>query len=213
MLRAVRELHREFAVLDGSKFKYSFGLHNSRAVYAKKLCRVEPLFERSHRLAYQERTTVDVEFNIVTSSPNPLNILRDDDLNAGSSLHRKPGRESICGSVQHFHDPLCHVGLQCGVDQITSSTHRCREACVVHRFQQVMQRMNIECPQNMLLIRCQKNECGQAISRQRPQHLKTVHSGHLDVEEHHIGRSFQNSFHCGMPICAFPNNLDIPEFA
>src|SRR5271170_4822948 len=68
-----------------------------------------------------------------------------------------------------------------------SSTNRCREACVVHRFQQVMQRMNVECPQNMLLIRCQKNDCGQAFSRQRPQHFKTVHSGHLDVEEHTSG--------------------------
>jgi hypothetical protein len=65
----------------------------------------------------------------------------------------------------------------------------------------------------MLLIRRQKNDCGQAFSRQRPQHFKTVHSGHLDVEEHNIGRSFQNCFYCGLPICAFPNNLDIPEFA
>ena len=95
MLRAVRKLHRELAVLDGSQLQYAFGLHNSGAVYAEKLCRVEPLFEGRHRLAQQVRTTVDVEFNIVTSSPNPLNILRNDDLNAGSSLHRKPGRESI----------------------------------------------------------------------------------------------------------------------
>ena len=76
-----------------------------------------------------------------------------------------------------------------------------------------MQRMNIECPQNMLLIRGQKNDCGQPFSRQRPQHLKAVHSGHLNVEEHNIGRSLQDAFHCGLPICAFPNNLDIPEFA
>jgi hypothetical protein len=76
-----------------------------------------------------------------------------------------------------------------------------------------MQRVNIECPQNMLLIRCQKNDCGQAFSRQRPQHLEAVHSGHLNVEEHNIRTSFQNSLHCGLPICAFPNNLDIPEFA
>src|SRR6185312_7277340 len=76
-----------------------------------------------------------------------------------------------------------------------------------------MQRMNIECPQNMLLIRCQKNDRGQAFSRQRSQHLKTVHSGHLNVEEHNIRRSFQNSLHCRLPISAFPDDLNISEFA
>jgi hypothetical protein len=37
--------HRELAVLDRFQF------HNCGTVYAKELCRVEPLFDRSHRLA------------------------------------------------------------------------------------------------------------------------------------------------------------------
>jgi hypothetical protein len=59
-------------------------------------------------VSQQERTTVDVEFNVVARSANPLNILCSDDLNAGPGLHRKSGGVSIRGAVRHFHNPLCH---------------------------------------------------------------------------------------------------------
>src|ERR1700677_3062018 len=100
MFRAVRELYRKLTVLDGVEFQYALRLHNSGAVYAKKLRWIEPLFERSHCLSQQERTTIDVEFNIVPGSPNPLNLLRNDDLNAGPSLYRKTGRIIIRVAVQ-----------------------------------------------------------------------------------------------------------------
>jgi len=74
-----------------------------------------------------------------------------------------------------------------------------------------MQRVHIECPQNMLFIRCQKDNCRQAFSRQCAQHLKTVHSRHLDVKEYNIGRSFQNSLHRGYPISALSYDFDILE--
>jgi hypothetical protein len=63
----------------------------------------------------------------------------------------------------------------------------------------------------MLFIRCQKDNCWQALSRQCAQHLKTVHSRHLDVKENHIWRSFQNPFYRRYPISAFSNDLHILE--
>jgi hypothetical protein len=63
----------------------------------------------------------------------------------------------------------------------------------------------------MLLIRSEKNDCRHAFSRQRTQNLKTVHAGHLDVEEHNIGRPLQNSLDCGYTVSAFSNDLHILE--
>jgi hypothetical protein len=74
-----------------------------------------------------------------------------------------------------------------------------------------MQRMHIECPQNMLFIRGQKDHCGQAFSRQCAEHLKTVHSRHLDIKEYYIWRSLQNAFYRGYPISAFSDDLHILE--
>jgi hypothetical protein len=74
-----------------------------------------------------------------------------------------------------------------------------------------MQSMDIECPQNMLLIRRQKNDRRHTFSGQRTQNLKTVQARHVDVEEHNIGRSFQNSLDRGYTVSAFPNDLHVLE--
>jgi hypothetical protein len=74
-----------------------------------------------------------------------------------------------------------------------------------------MQCVDIECPQSMLLIRRQKYDCRHAFSRQCTQNLKTVHAWHLDVEEHNIGGSFQDSLNRGYPVSAFSNDLHILE--
>ncbi len=73
-----------------------------------------------------------MEFNIVEADPTHSNILCNDDLNTGSGLDCKPGRILIRRAVQHFHNSLCHVGLQLEIE-ITSSTDCRREVCLVHR--------------------------------------------------------------------------------
>jgi hypothetical protein len=63
----------------------------------------------------------------------------------------------------------------------------------------------------MLLIRCEKNDSGQAFSRQCAQNFKPVHARHLDVKEYHIRRSLQNSIYRGYPVSALANDLHILE--
>jgi hypothetical protein len=43
------------------------------------------------------------------------------------------------------------------------------------------------------------------------QNLKPVHARHLDVEEYHVRRSFQNSLYRGYPVTAFSYDLHILE--
>jgi hypothetical protein len=64
----------------------------------------------------------------------------------------------------------------------------------------------------MLLICCQKNDGRQAFNWQCAQDFEAVHAWHLDIEEYNIGRLFQYLLHCGLPVSAFSNYLNIPEF-
>src|SRR5262249_21908393 len=68
---------------------------------------------------------------------------------------------------------------------------RALEASGVHRLQQIVERFGVEGRQRVLLMRGEKHDveiarfwCG----RRGRQYRKTVHVGHLDVEEHEIGR-------------------------
>ena len=92
MLRAVGEHYHKFTILDGSQFQYAFGLHNSGAVYAKKLCRIEFLFERSYRLAHQKRTTV-----VALQTGFPVTI---QDKGAPNSLYCTPASSCLFITVR-----------------------------------------------------------------------------------------------------------------
>src|ERR1700694_1275603 len=74
-----------------------------------------------------------------------------------------------------------------------------------------MQCVEIECPQNVLIMRCEKDDCRYAFNGQRTQNVEPVHARHLDVEEYNIGRSLQNSVYRVSPIPAFSNDINILE--
>ena len=74
-----------------------------------------------------------------------------------------------------------------------------------------MQRMNVECPQNVLLISCEENDCRQILFWQGAQNFKPIHPGHMDVEEYNIRRLFQYPLCSRNAISAFANDLNILE--
>ncbi len=156
---------------------------------------------------------MDMELNIVAGRPNPFNVLCSDNSNAGSVLNRKSGRVSNRCTIKHFHNLLCHVSPKFGIDKVTSPLDRCGEACVIHRLQQVMQSVNVECPQYVFLMRRHKNYSRHVLNWQCAQHLESVQTRHLDIEKHNVRRPLQNCLHCGLPISAFSNDLNVLESA
>jgi hypothetical protein len=65
----------------------------------------------------------------------------------------------------------------------------------------------------VLFIGGQKNHIGQVFPGQCPKNVKTIHAGHLDIEEHDIGGQGQDFSHCRRSVPAFSNDLDTFEFA
>lgn len=104
MFGAVRKPNRKFPVLDRSQLHNAARVHDAGTMDTKKLCRVEPLFQRSHGFAQQVGTAADVQFHIIPSRPDPFDILRQHDLNSGSGLHREPGGILVGGLVEHLQD-------------------------------------------------------------------------------------------------------------
>ena len=71
--------------------------------------------------------------------------------------------------------------------------------------------MNLKRAQGMLFIRGEKDYRRQILLWDSPENLKTVHAGHLHIQENNVRRKGKNFLNCSGAILTLSNNLEIPE--
>lgn len=81
---AIGKPDNEFPIFDGAQLHNVPCLHDSGAMDAKKIRRVEPLLQRSHGFAQQVSAAVRVQLRIIPGSSNPFHIVGLNNLYQGS---------------------------------------------------------------------------------------------------------------------------------
>jgi hypothetical protein len=83
------------------------------------------------------------------------------------------------------------------------------QTVAVDRFQQVIERMDLECPHRVLIVRGHEDDARLVSLAEGGHHFEAVEAGHLDVEQHHIRHVFPDCFYRFLPVGAGGYHLGV----
>jgi hypothetical protein len=74
--------------------------------------------------------------------------------------------------------------------------HGLPEPVLIHRLQQVIEGVNLECPDCILIVSGHEDDGRLVRFSQSRYHFEAIETRHLDVEQHHVGCMLANGLHC-----------------
>src|SRR5215467_624633 len=89
-LRAILQDHAVVAVVPGLKLLDALDVNDRGAMDTQESVRAEFYFEAVHGLAEQVRFWPNVSFGVVTCGPDPIDLLRLQEVNPAGELHHQP---------------------------------------------------------------------------------------------------------------------------
>jgi hypothetical protein len=177
----------------------------------QEIKRIQSAFKARKRLAKFVFANTNVQARAIPLGSDPVDIPR---------LHKvDPPVLGDCDALrtslpcldllQAGHNTTYFVAIEICFDAFPGTIESAFEALFAKWLEQVVDRVCIERTKRVAVVGGHKNSNRHSVGTERPHNLKTVHLGHLHIEEDKIGPLRQNGGNCRLSIPAFPNPFHI----